>query len=123
MAHNSKSKYNKYCREYRKKHKEMFRKIENQPKRIFSRTKHQAKVRKINWDLTFNEFMEFWQKPCIYCGKSIDTIGLDRIDTKKGYSIDNIGSCCGWCNTMKLDHTTKEFFEQCKRIIDFQLNK
>lgn len=109
--------FNEYSRKYRKTHKDIYRKIENQPKRVFARNKRQANRRKIKWELTYDDFMTFWQKPCSYCGKEIETIGLDRINSRKCYRIDNICACCGWCNTMKLNHTTDELVTQCKRIL------
>ena len=61
--------------------------------------------------------MKFWEVPCVYCGNEIKTAGLDGIDTKKGYIVENIYSCCGWCNTMKLDYTVDDFLKQCKKIL------
>lgn len=114
--------FNNYSREYRKTHKHIYKKIENQPKRVYARTKRQAEFRKINWDLSFEDFMSLWQKPCAYCGGEIITIGIDRVDSTKGYSLENIKPCCGWCNTMKLNHTTEELVSQCKKILSNLIN-
>ena len=78
-----------------------------------------ANKRGIKWELTFEQFMIFWQKPCYYCGDEIKTIGLDRIDNTKGYSIDNVVSCCSICNYMKLNNSQDEFIEHCKKIVKF----
>lgn len=35
--------------------------------------------------------------------------GLDRVDSNKGYTKDNVVPCCKYCNRAKSDLTTKEF--------------
>jgi len=81
--------------------------------------KRSAISRKIDWDITDEEFFSFWQKSCTYCGDEIETIGLDRIDSQKGYSLENLTSCCSSCNKMKLDLTKEDFLEKIKQIITF----
>lgn len=89
------------------------------PKNKYSTYKRSAIKRRINWDLTFEQFKTFWQKSCYYCGDKIETIGLDRIDNSKGYNLDNIVSCCKMCNKMKLNYSEKDFINHCKKITDF----
>lgn len=48
-------------------------------------------------------------KPCHYCGHN--SIGLDRIDNKKGHSISNTVPCCRECNVIRMDKFTHEEFE------------
>jgi hypothetical protein len=84
-------------------------------------------------------------KPCYYCGSidnragirshkkgvkheslpyteeefnrfRVDINGVDRIDSKQDYTFENIIPCCGWCNTMKREHTQKEFIEKISKI-------
>jgi uncharacterized protein with PIN domain len=73
--------------------------------------------------LTFDEFMLFWQKPCVYCGNKISTIGLDRIDNNIGYTVSNTVSCCEWCNKMKWVYSQIEFIKQCEKIVENYGNK
>ena len=75
-----------------------------------------AQKRNYGFDLTKEEFNGFWQKPCHYCGGAIETIGLDRVDSTMGYSIDNVVPCCSVCNRMKTDHTVEEFLEHVQKI-------
>jgi len=96
----------------RKRRKELY----YTPKGRYREIKNDAKRRGIEWNLTFEQFMQFWQKPCYYCGVEIKTIGLDRIDSGKGYTIDNIVSCCHYCNTLKNNMSQKEFIDKCKKI-------
>ena len=85
---------------------------------IYSIYKSQAKVRKIEFMLSFDEFKSFWREPCHYCNSPIKTIGLDRIDPSQGYNIWNIVSCCGMCNYMKLDYTLSEFFGHINKLAE-----
>ena len=71
---------------------------------------------KRGFDLTFAQFMTFWQKPCWYCGETPETIGLDRVDNSKGYTLRNVVSCCSSCNLAKLDADRDEFLARCRRI-------
>lgn len=82
--------------------------------RIYKTT---AKQRGLIFNISFELFSTFWQKDCSYCGTNITTIGLDRIDSEKGYVEGNIVSCCAFCNTMKLNHPVEEFVEQCRKVI------
>jgi len=82
-----------------------------------------AKDRGIDFLLTDNEFLSLWGKPCVYCGAEIKTIGIDRVDSKKGYCLDNVVACCGICNTGKMQRTHKEFFRHIYNIVKFYQNK
>lgn len=66
--------------------------------------------------LTEEKFLEYWQQPCFYCGISIETIGLDRMDNSRGYEEDNIVPCCPTCNRIKKTQSFDEFMEYCLRI-------
>lgn len=72
------------------------------------------------FSLTKEEFREFWQKPCIYCGSEIMTIGLDRVDNTQGYLLENVVPCCGVCNLMKKNMTAKMFLNHLRRIVAWQ---
>lgn len=84
--------------------------------------KRAAKARKIEWLLTDEEFKSFWGKECYYCGESIETIGIDRMDNNKPYVIDNCCSCCTSCNVMKMTLNKDEFLKKIKQILT-NLNK
>jgi hypothetical protein len=82
--------------------------------------KNGAKARNISFDLSFDQFMEFWQADCSYCGRPIPTIGLDRIDSSKGYELDNVVSCCARCNRMKMDSTTEDWYSDMLAVLKHQ---
>lgn len=80
--------------------------------------KQGAKSRNLEWTLTDNQFMALWQVPCHYCGEPIDTIGLDRLDNTKGYTPDNVGTCCFTCNRMKGNMTTDEWLAHIRKVVN-----
>lgn len=72
--------------------------------------------RKIEFNLTLDEFSSFWQEDCHYCGSKIETIGLDRIDPSGNYDIWNVVSCCTLCNRMKGDLSVSTFITHCHKL-------
>ena len=44
--------------------------------------------------------------------------GIDRVDSNKGYLLDNIVPCCTSCNTLKSNLTLEEFLDKCIRFCD-----
>ena len=108
-------------RKYREQNKEKLRirllRWNNEtPKGRFNSYKCGARIRGLIFNLTLNEFMEYWQKPCSYCGGEIKTIGLDRVNNSLGYIKENIISCCIICNNMKKNLTAGIFLQQCRKI-------
>ena len=86
----------------------------------YTQYKQGAKSRGMEFRLTKEEFLTLWQTLCSYCGDPIDTIGIDRIDSEKCYSPDNIVSCCRTCNVMKLALPREIFVNHCQKIIKHQ---
>lgn len=82
-----------------------------------------AEIRNIEFNLSFEEFMLLWQKPCEYCGDEIKTIGIDRVDNHIGYIVDNTVPCCAICNLMKSTYGQYFFISHCKKITEFNLSK
>lgn len=82
----------------------------------FRRSVTGAKQRGLEFKLTLEQFSSWWQKPCHYCGESIGTIGLDRVDNLQGYTTDNVVPCCRPCNVAKMTQTVGEFVARCHRV-------
>lgn len=82
-----------------------------------------AKKRNHAFDISFEDFMSFWQFPCSYCGDSIETIGLDRIDSSQGYILGNLIPCCYDCNEMKNNRSQNEFYDRIKKIVQHLPNE
>lgn len=96
---------------------------------VYTRYKLGAERRNLIFNLTKKELADFIDKNCFYCGntpsqisknkeKEVDYLytGIDRVDSSKGYSVDNCVPCCTICNFMK--NTLKEdiFISQVEKI-------
>lgn len=79
--------------------------------------KGSARTRNIEYHLTDVEALKILTTPCFYCRNK--NVGIDRIDSDKGYVIDNCVACCAMCNYMKRTYTRDEFIQQCKIISSF----
>jgi len=77
-----------------------------------------AKARGKTWNLTEEEFSELWQKPCVYCGAEIKTIGVDRVVNEIGYEVGNIVPCCTKCNMWKCADTLDDLIKHCRKIVE-----
>lgn len=114
----------RYHLEYQRKPKsrEYKKRYYQTPRAKFSTCRQAAIKRHHTFNLSFEDFMTFWQKPCYYCGTAIETIGLDQIIPGAGYSLTNIRAC-GWtCNRMKFDRTEEEFFQHVKKLLNNNKN-
>jgi len=81
--------------------------------------KNRAEKKKLAFSLTQESFKQEVVKDCYLCGKQNTDAhcnGLDRVDNTKGYTHDNVRSCCGNCNYMKRNYSYDLFLEKCKRI-------
>lgn len=70
-----------------------------------------AKTKGLVWDLEKTEYLQLIKLPCYYCGDTRTpevSIGLDRLDSAKGYVKDNVVSCCVECNVAKSDRFSVE---------------
>lgn len=110
-------------------------------RKSYAQYKASAKLKGGEFPLSYEEFREFVTLPCEYCGSpptrvrraynrpskrdpSLDDSaamhGVDRIDSSKGYEVDNIVPCCYVCNGMKSDRTTDDFLSHVERIHEHQ---
>jgi hypothetical protein len=87
-----------------------------QPKPRYKVYKYGAERRGYSFDITLEEFINLWNKPCYYCNDTINGIGIDRKDNSLGYTVDNTVPCCTVCNFMKHTMTDNLFIEQCNKI-------
>ncbi len=77
-----------------------------------------ARKRSYPFDLSYSEFETIVRQECFYCGAYDKLNGVDRVDNKQGYTLENCVPCCTMCNRMKLDSTLEKFLDQCKRITE-----
>ena len=105
---------------------------------LYANYKHSAKEGNRVFTLTKERFKELTSSVCHYCGlepiqeqkyngnkgsasgPSYIYNGLDRVDTSKGYSEDNVVSCCGTCNRAKLAMSKEEFLSWIDRVYEWQ---
>ncbi len=100
---------------YRAKQKNV---INFKPYRREGAYKRDAIKRGLTYELTREQFMAFWRRPCSYCGDEIQTIGLDRVNNSIGYVDGNVVPCCRICNAMKSSMSAAEFVDRCRRIAE-----
>jgi hypothetical protein len=86
----------------------------------FSDIKHHSKKRKIDFQITFEEFIElYYEKRCAYCGDVAR--GIDRIDSLGHYVVENCAPCCSTCNSLKGALSIKEFDEKISKIFSYRM--
>lgn len=124
--------HDSYTKIYYEKNKEKIIKYRtdynrNNPRKAYrdlgSRFKHLIKTasyrNKFEVSITPDYLNEVWEKqqgrcaytklPLLATANQFNTVSLDRIDSSKGYIVDNIQLVCTAVNTMKLDHTEELF--------------
>ena len=91
--------------------------------------------------MSFDVFSRLLKSPCSYCGleysKEIEDRlseskkqkrlsdyvlkcnGIDRIDSSKGYTVENSVACCKYCNTAKNTMSVDEFLKWIGRVYEF----
>lgn len=85
--------------------------------------------RGIDFNLSKDEYRILVESNCFYCGEKPSQVssgksyfgryihnGVDRVDSQKGYSVDNCVPCCTVCNRMKLAHSLDFFKNQINKI-------
>lgn len=90
------------------------------PRHIFINTIACARRRGIFFNLSFDEYVPISLLSCHYCGGPLPKrgSGLDRVDSNKGYVIENVVPCCHFCNQSKMNQTQSEFIARCVRIAE-----
>lgn len=96
-----------------------------------------AKCRNLEWTITDIEFEKLATSNCYYCNsepveakylarynktkENIKIQGIDRLNSKLGYNIENCVSCCKTCNQMKMSLTEEVFINQINKIYNFKI--
>lgn len=82
--------------------------------------KKRAKKRNLLFELTLEDFINITSGLCTYCGSSksqtIRGMGIDRVNSSKGYNTTNSVPCCKICNFMKQSLTENEFKIHIKKV-------
>lgn len=91
-----------------------------------------AKSRGLHFNLSKEQFKYIIVKDCYYCGnkgemhhvkRSVNGLfisnGIDRVDSDRGYELNNCVPCCKKCNIMKSDLKKNDFIEHIIKIYKF----
>lgn len=103
--------------------------------------KGRAEKAGLAFSISPGQFMGISQQPCHYCGalpqaasyrgnrgalktgKHLSKFvynGLDRVDSRKGYTLKNVVPCCGVCNHAKHTMSYRDFCAWLDRIVQFR---
>ena len=107
---------------------------EDLPLGFFNRIRTGAKKRKITFDLTIEKLWLLYlrqNKKCIFTGENLDfpaynkqkiggSASLDRIDSSKGYVVDNVQWVHKTVNFMKQRMSDDEFLGWCRKIASYR---
>lgn len=74
-----------------------------------------AKSRKYKIELSDEQMKDSLDSKCYYCGCE-NAFGIDRIDSKKDYTVDNCVPCCKYCNIMKNKFDKDLFLQKIEQI-------
>jgi hypothetical protein len=99
---------------------------------VWKQIKWSAKSRKILFDLTMPQLWRLYLKqnkkcslsgiPLTFPRNALDTsanVSLDRIDSTKGYTIDNVQWVDKRINFMKITLKMEEFIDLCRQIVAY----
>lgn len=110
-----------------KKHGHSFKGVGNLPKSCFSTIKNGAKIRNIDFNISMQDMWSLFIQQCGYCSitglplifgrKAACTASLDRIDSKKGYILNNIQWVHKDINRMKWDLSYNKLLKWCTKVI------
>uniref|UniRef100_A0A6C0HCA8 HNH nuclease domain-containing protein n=1 Tax=viral metagenome TaxID=1070528 RepID=A0A6C0HCA8_9ZZZZ len=91
----------------------------------YYRYKSRALEKQLDFSITKEDYNDIIQNACFLCGKQNNenhTNGIDRMDSKKGYVLDNINACCSECNFMKRDYDYNDFINKLLLIYEKHKN-
>ena len=101
---------------------------------LFTIKRLQARTRKIDFNLSLDEFCQIIGKPCHYCGGKPQASkhprvigflcnGIDRIRNSESYNPKNSVSCCAVCNWAKTNLSAREFLKHVHKIWEHSASK
>lgn len=99
---------------------------------LFDVYKKRASSKNLEFLLSRDDFIKLTSSNCHYCGQEPSQHhlankgsngyyiynGIDRINSSKGYSLDNTVSCCKLCNFAKRDLSYEDFIKWLKKAYE-----
>jgi hypothetical protein len=96
--------------------------------------KRHAKERNISFEMSEDDFIFLLDKPCYYCNTLPSNLkitkncksgfyysGIDRMDSKLGYTKENCVSCCAQCNKSKMASDKNTFLQWIERVYNHSI--
>lgn len=117
----------KYPERFKRNNRDYQSRYRQTARGYYNRIKCNAKRKGISFNISGSDFVEWFNRQkleCYYCRQTLEkgngsakmnSLNLDRLDNKRGYSLDNIVLSCRRCNSMKGDWLTAE---QTKEIAE-----
>ena len=100
--------------------------IEHRLRYVIQLGKERARVKNIEWNLSLEFLLSLWttqDSKCAYSGVPLTfetnhphTISLDRLDSSKGYTEDNVQFVCTIVNYIKQRFDEDVFFDYCSLV-------
>lgn len=100
---------------------------------LYGQYERNARKKERIFNIDKNVFKKITQSNCFYCGSEPQAVwhsnkngdyiynGIDRVDSSKGYTEDNVVPCCGTCNVMKMALGKDEFLAHIERIYNHSI--
>lgn len=98
---------------------------------IILQYKRHARDRGFSWELDYEDVAKTIKRPCYYCGsidsnhkvtknckEGFDHNGIDRVDSSRGYTIDNVVPCCKICNRAKNNMDQRDFIAWARNVVE-----
>jgi hypothetical protein len=96
----------------------------------FCATRQSARKRHLLFSISLEVFKNLSSLPCHYCGSAPSNLsrtaggdwswnGLDRVDSRKGYVIENVVPCCKICNRAKGALSVAEFKQWIAKVYSY----
>jgi len=99
---------------------------------VYRTYKQSAKLRNLAFEITTEAAKTLFNDVCYYCAEPPSAVqrakqagvrvsgyvynGIDRINSAKGYTADNVVTCCKQCNRAKRDLSHNEFIRWARRV-------
>ena len=83
----------------------------------YAKHKEGAKSRNIKTTFTKTVYEELKKNSCFYCAsEDFEYISLDRLDSSKDYTVENVVACCTTCNMIKRTMDPTLFIRKCIHV-------
>lgn len=106
-------------------------------KLLYANVKSASRRIKREFTLTLDQATVLYQGNCYYCNSAPSNLfrsnnvdkftlyynGIDRVDSTKGYTPDNVVPCCCNCNRAKMNLRQDEFFEMISNIYHYRVQR